>query len=244
MRVFAAVPALSVLLAAASSYAQAPAAPAPKPVPSTQTAPAPRPQTQTPATPSKPDPAAPAAQAAAAVPFRAGAKWGYINVPVIAAQSDEGKSAGARIKALQEERQKEMGDKQKALQATQQKLETEGALRNDAARAALQSDVDRQQRELQRFVEDAEQDIERLTNQLQQEFMTKLQPAIDRVVKEKQVDFIFSNESGIVYAAPDLNLTMDVIRAIDSAKPGTDKPAAATPQAPAPTAPAGGASAK
>jgi len=74
--------------------------------------------------------------------------------------------------------------------------------------------------------------------------MTKLQPAIDRVVKEKQVDFIFSNESGIVYAAPDLNLTMDVIRAIDSAKPGTDKPAAATPQAPAPTAPAGGASAK
>src|SRR5688500_12458977 len=96
MRVFAAVPALSVLLAAASSYAQAPAAPAPKPVPSTQTAPAPRPQTQTPATPSKPDPA-PAPQAAAAVPFRAGAKWGYINVPVIAAQSDEGKSAGAKI---------------------------------------------------------------------------------------------------------------------------------------------------
>ena len=72
--------------------------------------------------------------------------------------------------------------------------------------------------------------------------MTKLQPAIDRVVKEKQVDFIFSNESGIVYAAPDLNLTMDVIRAIDSGAAGTAKPAAATP--PAPTAPAGGASPK
>ena len=170
------------------------------------------------------------------MPFRAGAKWGYINVPVIAAQSDEGKSAGAKIKALQEERQKEMADKNKALQAATQKLETEGALRNDAARASLQSDVDRQQRELQRFVEDAEQDIERLTNQLQQDFMTKLQPAIDRVVKEKQVDFIFSNESGIVYAAPDLNLTMDVIRAIDGGATGTARPAA--------TPPAGGASPK
>ena len=239
MRVFAAVPALSVLLAAASSYAQAPAAP--KPVPSTQTAPAPRPQTQTPATPSKPDPA-PAAQAA--VPFRAGAKWGYINVPVLAAQSSDGKAAAAKIKALQEQRQQEISEKNKMLVAAQQKLETEGSLRNEAARAQLQSDVDRQQRELQRFAEDADQDLERLQTQLQQEFYSKLQPAIDRVVKEKQLDFIFTNESGIAYAAPDLNLTADVIRALDTTAgaPATAKPAAATP--PAPAAPAGGASPK
>ena len=50
MRVFAVVPALSVLLTAASTYAQAPAAGTPRPAaPAGQTAPAPRPQAQTPA---------------------------------------------------------------------------------------------------------------------------------------------------------------------------------------------------
>jgi outer membrane protein len=233
MRLFAVVPALSVLLTAAPTYAQAPTGAAPRPAPAAgQNAPAPRPPAQTPPAAKQPDPppaaALPPPAAAAPIPFREGGKFGWVNVQAVASQSAEGKNAATKINALRDQRQKELTDKQKALTGLQQKMETEGALRNDTARAAMQADIEKQQRELQRLAEDAEQDIERLTQQLQQEFLAKLQPAIARVAKERSLDFIFSTEGGLVHAAMDLNLTEDVIKAVDSISGGS-KPAAAAP---------------
>jgi outer membrane protein len=232
MRLFAVVPALSVLLTAASTYAQAPAAPR-TPAPAGQSTPAPRPQAQTPSTAKQPDPppaaALPPPPAQPAVAFRDGAKSGWVNVQVVASQSQEGKNAAVRIKALQDQHQKTLSDKQKALQAAQAKLESEGALRSESARATLQGDIERQSKELQRLAEDADQDVERMQQQMQQEFLTKLQPALNRVVKERGVDFLFTSEV-LVFGAPDLNLTEDVIKAIDSAA----KPSAAAPAAPKP----------
>jgi len=232
MRVFAVVLALGVLPAAATSLAQVPT-PAPgtqKPVaPSTQkpTTPAPRPQGQTPATPPQP------AEVKLPPPFQDGFKYGYINIQTVASQSADGRKATAEINTLQQKLQTQITDKQKALQDTQQKLESSSSLLNDQARAALQADAERQQRDLQRMAEDAQGEVERLTQRLQQEFMIKLNPIIDRIAKEKKVDMIFNAaESGLVWAAPGMEMTTDIIRALDGAGA---KPAAA---APAPAAPA------
>ena len=246
MRLFAVVPVLSVLLTAAPTHAQAPASAAPRPAPAAaQKAPPPRPAApQTPSTAKQPDPppaaALPQPQAPAPIPFREGGKFGWVNVQAVASQSAEGKNAATRINGLRDQRQKELTDKQKALQALQQTLETGGPLLNETSRAAMQSDLERQQKDLTRQAEDAEQDIERLTQQLQQEFLAKLQPAIARVAKERNVDFIFSTEGGLVHAAMDLNLTEDVIKAVDSVTASKPAPAAAKPAGtPPPAAPAG-----
>ena len=230
MRVFAVVPALSIVLTAALSYAQAPAQGA-KP-PAGQTAPAPRPQTQTPPAPQQSAP-----PPAPAVPFQDGFKYAYIRVQAIAAESADGKKATSEINALRGKLQKELDEKNKALQDTQKKIETGGSVLSDAARAQLQTDVDRQTRDLQRMAEDAEQDVERLTQRLQQDFMVKLNPVIDRVAKEKQVHLIFNaTESGLVWAAAGMDLTADVIKALDGGSGA--KPAAAAPAATPPTTPA------
>jgi outer membrane protein len=236
MRLFAVVLALSVVLAAVSTYAQA-AAPAASPA--GQSAPAPRPQAQTPSTAKQPDPPPAAAlPPAPPVPFREGAKFGWVNLQAVASMSLEGKNAATKINSLRDQRQRELTEKQKALQAAQAKLESEGALRSDAAKATLAADIERQGKELNRLIEDAEQDVERLQQQLQQEFLQKLQPAILRLAKEKNVDFIFSTEGGLIHAANDLNLTEDLIKVIDAgAKPAAAAPAAAKP-APATPAPA------
>lgn len=246
MRLFAVVPVLSVLLTAAPTYAQAPASAAPRPAAAAaQNAPPPRPPAaQTPSTAKQPDPppaaALPQPPAPAPVPFREGGKFGWVNVQAVASQSAEGKNAATRINGRREQLQKELTDKQKALQALQQKLETGGPLLNETSRAAMQSDLERQQKDLTRQAEDAEQDIERLTQQLQQEFLAKLQPAIQRVAKERNVDFIFSTEGGLVHAAMDLNLTEDVIKAVDAVAASKPAPAAVKPAAtPPPAAPAG-----
>jgi len=240
MRVFFVALALTIILTAGPGFAQAPSPAAPVPAaqgqvqparPAGQTAPppaAPRPAVPTQAAPAQPAPA----PAAPRPPFQAGLKYAYINVQEVAATSNEGKAFSGKVQALQEQRVKELQDKQKAMQATQQKLDQGGSVLNDAARAQLQADIERQTRDIQRATEDAQQEVTSLTQQLQAQFEERLRPIVDKVAKEKQVHFIFSAaESGLVWADPTMDLTLDVIKAFDASGGAAGK-------APAPAPPA------
>jgi len=226
MRVLAAALAVSMLLAASETYAQAPAPARPAgqaPAPA-----APRPATQAPA------PAA--AQALPPLPkFQDGMKYAYIRIDRIAAESGEGKTLNDRVKALNDQKVRELNEKNKALQSVQQKLESGGSVLNDTARAQLQAEVERQQRDIQRFTEDAQQDLQALQQQLQEEFTRKLNPVLEKVAKEKQVHMVFNaTESGLVWADPGMDLTGDIIKALDAAaSAAAPAPATAKPAAPA-----------
>ena len=225
MRLLVAVPALSMMLSAVA-FAQG-QAPAPAPAGAAQ---APAPQSQTPEAAEQLPPQQ--------VPFREGFKYGYINIQEIVARSKEGQQASNSITAMREKFSKELAEREKAMQSTQQKLQSQGTVLSETARLQLQSELERQQRDLQRMAEDAQQDIDRYTERLQQEFMTKLNPVIDRVATEKKLDLIFNAaDSGLVWAAPGTNLTNEVIAAFDQTAGA--KPAAAAPP-PAPAAPAAG----
>jgi Skp family chaperone for outer membrane proteins len=180
------------------------------------------------------------------VPFQTGLKYAYVQLQAVAAESAQGKVLSGRVQALQDQKLKELQDKQKQLLAAQEKLEKGATVLNDAARTQLQMDIERQQRDIQRAQEDASQELQALTQQLQNEFGRIVLPMIEKVAKEKQLHFVFdADQSGLVWAEPGMNLTMDVVRALDAA---TAKPAAAPaaapastqkpPAAPAPAAPA------
>lgn len=217
MRVLASVLAFSAMLAAGAAYAQAPAAapqaPAPKPTPA--------PATQKPAPP-------PAAAPELKPRFQEGMKYAYVNVQMVAAASVEGKVAAEKIKVLQEQKSRELQEKNKSLQGDQQKLEQGGSVLSDAARAQLQANIERQQRDLQRFTEDAQQDVQQLAEQVEGEFNRKLTPIIDRVAKQKGVHFVFNAaQSGLIWAEPGMDLTAEVIQAFDSPAAAAPAPAAA-----------------
>jgi outer membrane protein len=222
MRVFASVLAFSAMLAAGTAYAQAPAG-AP-PAPATQK------PTPAPATPGqKPAPPAPAAPLPELKPqFQDGLKYAYVNVQAVAAASVEGKVAAEKIKVLQEQKSRELQEKNKALQTAQQKLEQGGSVLSDTARTQLQAEIERQQRDLQRFTEDAQQDVQQLAEQVEGEFNRKLTPVIDRVAKQKGVHFVFNaSQSGLIWAENGMNLTAEVIQAFDSPAAAAPAPAAA-----------------
>lgn len=175
---------------------------------------------------------APAAQAPAPAPkFQDGFKYAYVNMAAVAAQSNDGKAAAEKLKAFQDQKTRELQDKQKTLQAAQQKLESGGSVLSDAARAQLQTDIDRQQRDLQRQTEDAQQDVQNLAQQVEEDFTRKVLPIIGKVATDKQVHFVFNaQQSGLIWAEPGMDLTGDIIAAMN----GGAKPAAA------PTPPAAG----
>jgi Skp family chaperone for outer membrane proteins len=214
MRVFASLLAFSAMLAAGAAYAQAPATQKPTPAPA---APGQKPAPTAPAPGQKPAPPAPAAAAPELKPqFQDGMKYAYVNVQAVAATSVEGKVAAEKIKVLQEQKSRELQDKNKALQAAQQKLEQGGGVLSDSARAQLQTEIDRQQRDLQRFTEDAQQEVQQLAEQVEAEFNRKLTPVIDKVARQKGVHFVFNaSQSGLIWAESGMNLTAEVIQAFD-----------------------------
>ena len=216
MRSFFGAAALSVMLAAAPTFAQAPAG-------------------QAPAQP------APAAQAPAPRPFPEGVKYGFVNVQRIAAESNEGKAATAQVQALNQKKVEELNVRNKQLQGAQQKLESGGNVMSATAQAQLTKEIERLQIDIQRFTEDAQQDVTSLQQQLQDEFQLRLTPIIQEVANDKGLHMLFSVvDSGLVWADPALDITTEVIQKFDAAGGGSAaaKPAAAPAPKPAAAAPA------
>ena len=220
MRVFAIAVAFSLMLVP-GALAQAPAA-AQGAAPATQKPPAPAaPTTQKP-----PASAAPATPAPPPARFQDGMKYAYVNMQAIAQQSAEGKALADKLKSAQDGKQRELQDKNKNLQAMQQKLDQGGSVLSEAARAQLVSDIDRTQRDLQRASEDAQEELQKLAQQVEEDFTRKVLPIVDKVAKEKQVHFVFNAaQSGLIWADPGMDLTTEVIAALNGSKPAA--PAAA-----------------
>jgi len=200
------------MLAVAPVFAQTPAAPAgAKPAPQA------------------PPPAAPATQPAPAPapprPFPEGAKIAFVVLQRIANESAEGKTATTRIQALQQKKAAELTDKNKQLQTAQQRLEKEASVLSANAAGELQKQVERLTVEIQRFTQDAQAEVQELQQQLQQDFQVRLEPVLQELGREKGLHFIFNGpDAGLVWADNALDISADVIKKLDAAKPAGNKP--------------------
>jgi outer membrane protein len=196
---------LSLMLAAAPTFAQTPPPAQPAPKPATPTA--------------TPPPAGTTMQAApqAPAPFPAGAKIAYINIQRIASESAEGKAATAKVQALNQKKVVDLNEKNKLMQADQQKLQAGGTVMSDVARGELEKKIERQRVDIDRYTQDAQQEVQELQQTLQNEFQRKLMPIVQQVAQEKGLQLLFSVvDSGLVWGDPGLDVTADVIKRFDS----------------------------
>jgi outer membrane protein len=208
MKALIVVVALAAVLAAAPVYAQAPAAQA-KPA-------APAPAAQAPAQPPAPK------------PFPQGAKVAYVVLQRIANESADGRVATTRIQALQQKKAAELNEKNKQLTSMQQKLEKEGSVMSASAAGELQKNIEKATVEVQRFTQDAQAEVQELQQALQNEFQERLTPVLQQVAADMGLHFVFNGpDAGLVWADAALDISTEVIKKLDSAKPAT-KPAAPT----------------
>jgi len=181
--------------------------------------PAPAPQPPPPAAPSVSPPPSPPA------PFPEGAKWAFVVLQRIANESADGKAATAQIQALQQKKATELNERNKQLQGIQAKLEKEASVMSATAQADLAKQAERLNTEIQRFTQDAQQELTELQEQLRMQFEARVQPVLDQVRQEKGLHFIFNGpDSGLVAADPGLDISLDVIKKLDAAKPAGAKP--------------------
>lgn len=196
---------------ATSAYAQAAGAEQ-KPTPP------PAPTQQKPTTP----PAAPAPQPPR--PFPEGAKFAFVDIQVIASASAEGKAATAKLDELRKKKNSELQSKATAIKGMEDKLNAGGSVLSDSARTQLQKDIDKAKRDLEYAQSDAQTEVQDLTNQLQEEFQTKLNPILEQVRADKGLLMIFSSrDAGIVAADLGLDLSEEVVKRFDASKTGAKK---------------------
>jgi Skp family chaperone for outer membrane proteins len=185
-----------------------------------QTAPpagAPKPQAPPAAPPAAAQPPAP--KPAPPVPFPQDSKIAFIDVNMIAGTSAAGKDASKRLTDLTTKKTAEIGEKNKQLQALTTKRETGSAVLNDAARAQLDKDIDKLQRDIQFQQQNAQAEYQDLQNELMTDFQKRLIPVIDEIAKEKGLYAVFSvADSGAAFVHPGLDLSAEVVKRLDVKK--------------------------
>jgi len=209
------------MLFGAPAFAQTPPPQTPPATPpAAQTPPA-----QTPAAPAGQKPTPPPVPAAQPPkPFPEGAKIAYVDIQLIASNSAEGKAASAKIQEWEKKKTAELTEKNKAAQALQTKLQQGGNVLNESARAQSEKELQKLQRELTALQEDAQQERQEMTTQLQAEFQEKLNPIIEQVATEKNLQVVFSvRDSGIVWAYSGIDLSAEIIKRFDAAAKSAPK---------------------
>jgi Skp family chaperone for outer membrane proteins len=197
---------------------------------------------------------APAAASATRTP-----RIAVINMETISAESILGKGYAAQIQGLEKEiqtegtkKQTELAKMDAAIKGLQDELDKQAAVLSPEAAERKRQDIVKKTRERQAYVEDGQQDLQRMREQaeakaqgLNNEFQQKIKPHIDAVAKEKGIDIILTSQVALTLNR-DFDISKDVItkadaaeRAAQAARPAaaSPKPAAANPPA-APAAPA------
>jgi outer membrane protein len=143
-------------------------------------------------------------------------KVAVVNTQKALAESDELKKASAAVEAKYKPRQDEVTKLQSDLQSIEQQLNS-GKL-NPQATADLQGQGARKQRDLQRLSDDLQQDFDRERQDILGKASQKMQQVIAKLAEEKGLDLVV-DASQSLYFKPALEITPDVIAAYNKAYP-------------------------
>ena len=187
----------------------------------------------------------PAVWAQAAAPAAAG-KVGVINIQAAIASTAEGKQAAAELQSQFTPRMNELQNLQKQIEDVRNRLQTGQSTLSDEEKARLTREGDQLTRTYQRKQQELQDD----TNDAQQEVVNrigrKVVDVLNKYSKEQGYSVVLddsSQQTPVIYAANQIDVTQDIIRLYDQSYPVKNAGGAApsAPKAaprPAPSTPA------
>jgi outer membrane protein len=191
----------------------------------------------------------PAVWAQAAAPAaQAGSKVGVINIQAAIASTAEGKQAAAELQSQFTPRMNELQSLQKQIEDLRNRLQNGQSTLSDEEKARLTREGDQSTRAYQRKQQELQDD----TNDAQQEVVNrigrKLVDILNKYSKDNGYAVVLddsSQQTPVIYAANQIDVTQDIIRLYDQSYPvknattaapaaprATPRPAPATPAAP------------
>jgi len=142
-------------------------------------------------------------------------KIGVVNAQELLAKTKKGIEIQKRLEKLQEKKQAEM----QAMQDQIKKLEKEvlSPALNEGTREKKGLELQNKRKNLKRFIEDAQNEIQRASKKELVELENAVMPLIEQIGKSKGFTIIFDiTRPGIVYFDQAIDITAEVIKAFDA----------------------------
>lgn len=175
-------------------------------------------------------------------------KVGVINMQAAITGTAEGKQAAAELQSRFAPRQTELQNLQKQAEDDQNRLRTGQSTLSEEEQARLSREYTQITRTLQRRSQDAQDDFNEAQQDIVNTIGRKMVDILNKYAKENGYSVVLdssSQQTPILYATNQIDVTQDIIRLYDQAypvkasataptKPATPRPAPATPAAPKP----------
>jgi outer membrane protein len=137
--------------------------------------------------------------------------------------STEGRAVIARLTALQTEKSRPLEDKRLLVQAERQAFEQTAPQLSAAARDQRDKALQKSELDVQRLFQDLQSELLGLQRDAETAFLAKLKPIVAQVVKDKGLNVLFNEDSGMIAMAdPSLDLTDEIVKRLD--RPSTANP--------------------
>lgn len=140
-------------------------------------------------------------------------KIAVIDVQRVVTESDPGKEALQKLKALQDAKIEEGRAMQQELTSMQEQMAKQRFTLSEERIAELSKQMEDKQIELQRFQDDAERELDEARRRELGGLENRIIPVINALGAERGYTLIFNKfQSGLVYADEAVDITDDVIR--------------------------------
>jgi outer membrane protein len=149
-------------------------------------------------------------------------KVGVINVQVAITSTAEGKQAAAELQSQFAPRQSELDNLRKQIEDLQTRLRTGSNTLSDEEKARLAADGDRLTRVYQRKQQESQDDFNEAQREIVDRIGRKMIEILDKYSRENGYAIIFdtsSQNTPVIYGAPQIDVTQDIIRLYDQSYP-------------------------
>ena len=134
----------------------------------------------------------------------------------VLAKSAAGVAAREQLEREKAGMQKEVDGRRQELEKLKEELEKKGPLMTVDARREKQDAFDRKRRDATRLVDDFQKELEKKEQGLLQKVLQDISGIIERLGKERKYHLIVEKRgAAVVYAAPDADITDEIIKAYD-----------------------------
>src|SRR5215831_275593 len=158
----------------------------------------------------------------------AASRVGFVDIQRVLARSAAGMAAREQLEKEKAVMQKQVDSQRAELEQLRDEIEKKGQLLSADARREKQELLERKVRDARRLVDDLQGTLQKKEEALLAKVLQDVSGLIQKVGKEKGYGLVLERQrSSILYAAPETDLTEDIIRAYDD----ETKKAAAAPAA-------------
>lgn len=156
------------------------------------------------------------AEAQTAAPVAASnGRVAVVDVRRILARSVAGAAAREQLEKDKATMQRQLDAHKTELEKMRDDLEKKGQLLSADARREKQDALERKVRDARRLADDFQAQLQKKENLLLQKVLQDVGGLIQRLGKERGLSLVVEARAGVLYAAADIDLTEDVIKAYD-----------------------------